>query len=795
MKGQRWASRITVVALLLLTIISAAVGGAYGWLSRSLPPSTGNIALPGLAAPVPVAFDHYGIPAISAKTRNDALRALGYVSARDRLFQMDLMRRKNTGRLAEIFGKAALSSDIRARTWGLARTARDVAAKLPPAHRQQFAAYADGINAFINSTTHLPYEFSLLGYRPKSWTIEDSFVVILGMFDMLTGWSEHEERMLTVMQQCLPQDVVEFLTPDTDRYTDLLRNHAASHRPPRPIPKASLAALLSRTTSTLPAAALVDLTESRLGSNAWAIGAAKTADGRAILANDMHLGLSLPNVWYRAEIHDGNTVTTGILLPGVPIFISGSNGRIAWGATNLSGDFLDLVRLEQNPDDPSQYRTPNGWQRYESATETILIKDADPVALPVRRTIWGPVAERQLLGGSVAIRWTALDTGTHNTALLDADRANSVQSAIELFNRAGGPQLNMLLADNQGHIGWTLMGRIPRRSGFDGSVSRSWADGRIGWKGYAAATELPRQIDPPQGFLVSANDRRFDKTYPYIVGRQFGGGYRAYRATQALQGMQKIGEKQLFKLQLDEQSDFYRYYQQLALAVLSNAALAKRPELREIRDYLTAWNGRAALDTRGLPLLLRFRATLAERVFAPFLQPCRTLDSDFKYHWTFIDTPLQALLNEKPSQLLPEPGKYRHWDEFIMQQLIDSAEQLRAEYPNTALADLTWGMVNKAQIGHPFSRAYSWLGPLLDMPADELAGCTECLRVATPYFGATERLVVSPAHLSEGILHMPGGQSGHPLSPHYRDQQPFWVKGEALGLLTGKAEQRLLLHP
>lgn len=223
--------RLAFAAFALFIIGLAAAAGGYWFLSRSLAQIDGEITVSGLSAPVSAASDRYGIPVISAKTRSDALRALGYLSARDRLFQMDLMRRKSAGRLAEIFGRAALNSDIRARTLGFSSKAHEIAAKLPPAHRQQLFAYAEGINAFIAGAQRLPYEFDILRYRPEPWRIEDSFLLILGMFDLLTGWTENEERMLTVMEDCLPQDVTAFLTPDTDRYTDSLLGHTESRRP------------------------------------------------------------------------------------------------------------------------------------------------------------------------------------------------------------------------------------------------------------------------------------------------------------------------------------------------------------------------------------------------------------------------------------------------------------------------------------------------------------------------------------------------------------------------------------
>jgi penicillin amidase len=772
----------------VVLIIIALVGGFLG-LQQSSAQLDGEVSLNKLSAPVTVTSDAHGIPVINANSHLDAVRSLGYLNARDRLFQMDLMRRKNAGRLAELFGQIALDSDIKMRTYGFYRLAKDIVNKLPADHKAYLQAYADGVNSFISSKA-LPFEFTVLGYQPEAWHVEDSILVALGMFDMLTAWTEEEERMLTVMEKTLPADMVAFLTPDTDRFTDSLLHNAPSARPATAIPVAALHAALAPS----PLADAVHLRDFFVGSNAWAVSGAKTHDGRAILANDMHLGLSVPTLWYRCEMVVDKARIAGVMLPGTPLLIAGSNEFIAWGNTNLSGDFLDLVSLDINPNNANEYKVGNNWQAFENRGESIAVKGEKNQQITVKHTIWGPVAQEPLLNKLVAIHWTALDSDTVNMDLMDLETAQTLEQAVSIANRAGVPQLNILLADNSGHIAWTVMGKIPQRYGNDGAVSRSWANGKVGWQGYVNADELPRQINPPEGVLVSANDRRLGTQYPYTIGRQFANGYRAYRITQRLNELTAINEWSLFELQLDTESEPYQFYQQLALSVLSPKRIAQQPELGELRDYLLAWNGKANTDSLGFALLVKFRQQLAKAVFTPFLTACKTADKDFDYSWTYIDTPLQALLTEKPATLLPD-SHYADWNAFILGQLLYSAEQLKAKHPDKPLAELTWGNVNIAKVKHPFSNAIPLLGWLLDMPENELAGCAACVRVVGAAFGASERLVVSPAHLDEGLLHIPAGQSAHPLSPYYRDQQAYWVHGLPLALLTGKSQHSLVFKP
>lgn len=789
--------KFAVYLLSVMTVLAIAGGGLAAWmLYRSLPQQDGETGLTSISGPVTVSADRHGVPLIEATNRLDAMRALGYVSARDRLFQMDLMRRKNAGRLAEIFGRRAVKSDRRSRVYGFSRVAQSAVAKMPAEHRRLLEAYAEGVNGYIEQTAALPFEFIALNYRPEPWKPEDSMLLVLGMYDTLTSGAESQERMLSVMEKTLPAEVLAFLTPGTDSLTDSLHQDNPA-RPPQPVPVAQLQSMLQRQ-SQQPGqqlAGLVRLQNAIAGSNAWVVGSSKTSDGRAILANDMHLGISAPNIWHHVEIRYRDTHASGVMLPGLPVLVAGSNGEIAWGATNLGGDFLDLVRLEVNADNPGEYRAGNGWQAFKQIGETISIKGGQPLHLTVYDTQWGPVSEQRLLGQQVAVHWAALDDNIVNLNLLDLDQAGSLQQAISTVNRSGGPQLNILLADRHGHIAWTLMGQIPKRFGNDGAISRSWADGSVGWDGYIEESLMPRIVDPAEGFLVSANDRRLGGNYPYVIGHAFAPGYRAYRITNQLRAMQDAGEQSLFALQLDADGGFYGFYHQLAIKLLSPEAVQSDPELGPIRDYLLAWNGRADAQSLGFALLIRFRERLTDAVFTPFLSSCREADAGFHYFWWYSDTPLQALLTEKAPELLPDSTHYRDWDHFILDQLKYSARQLQAEYPGVPLPELTWGKLNKAKFSHPLSGISALLGALLDMPNDELSGCPICVRATTPKFGASERLVVSPAHMEEGILHMPGGQSGHPLSPHYRDQQPYWVNGWGLPFLSGEPKHRLLLKP
>lgn len=761
--------------------------------AQSLPVLDGEAKLPGLAAPAAVEFDGLAIPTVDAQSREDAYRILGLLHARDRLFQMDLMRRKSAGRLAEILGERALPVDRAQRMYQFQKVAESIVGQLPSEQQAALKAYTDGVNAHIKSAQEFPPEFRFLHYRPEDWRPEDSLLVALGMFQTLSD-QERDERMLTAMDRLLPPEVTAFLTPDTDEYTQTLLGGDESRRPPRPVPAESIAKLVDEARGRSLKLSSVEPEPMSIGSNNWAVNGTKTADGRAMIADDMHLPLGIPNVWYRARLRYAGREISGVTLPGVPVVVVGSNARVAWGFTNVDGDFLDLVKLEINPADPSEYRTPDGWRRFETRTEAIRVKDGEPAEVALKSTVWGPVSPETLGGEPVALRWTALDPKAVNLGLLDMDGANTLETAMAVLNRAGAPPQNVVLADDRGRIGWTYMGFFPNRKGLDGSVSLSWADGRAGWEGYIPPEALPRLIDPPGGYIATANNRLLGKGYPYAIGHSFSHGYRAYRIRQQLAAKNPLTEADLLALQLDTTSEFYEFYRRLALALLEHETARKDPVLVEAELVIRQWNGRLDPDSRGIGLLVRWRKDLAEAVFAPLVNRCTEQVPDFSYRWREQETPLRALLSERIPQTLPD-RRYADWQNFLLAALKQSIVDLQRENGATRIGDLTWGRVNTVRIRHPFSRAAEPAGWVLDMPETPGACNSFCLKVLHDIHGASERLVVSPGHPEDGILHMPGGQSGHPFSPHYRDQQGAWMEGRPLPFLPGKTEHRLKLMP
>ncbi len=796
----------TSLFILLFSVIAIVL--IYINFRTSLPVVDGTITFPELQQPVQVELDNHAIPTISAKTDLDAFKALGYLTARERLFQMDLMRRKSAGRLSEIFGKAAVEIDIQQRHLQLERAAQSIKQHLPKDQLDAIHAYVAGVNTAITQIQTLPFEFLVLRYKPELWRVEDSLLVALSMFQVLSS-AQESERMLSVMQQALPSDVIAFLTPDVDQYESVLTGGNESWRPQQPIPVEALSKLLSKSTSTaginseLPdnqnllthSFAPIRSDDIAPGSNGWAVAGSKTKDNRAILANDMHLPLRVPNIWYRATIKYTGHIITGVTLPGLPLMIAGTNNHIAWGYTNAYVDLVDLVKIEINPKNPNQYRSPEGWENFKHHQEQIITKDEQPTTIDIRSTRWGPISQRTLLGSPVALKWTALDPLAVNLGLLYLHTTTTLEQAVKVMNNAGGPPQNAMLADNSGRIAWTLMGKIPKRRGFDGSISHSWANDNIGWIGYLEPDLLPRVIDPASGFLATANNRTIGKAYPFKLGHNSQASFRAWRINQRLQQMHSISEQDMLGLQLDTHTEFYRYYQNLALSVLTPSITSNKPSRKVLRDYLASWDGKAEINSTGFPVLFEFRKALALAILPSYYQYCLAIQTDFKFSWSKKETPIRQLLNAKIPATLPQQNKYASWDALILDTLEHVTNELQQKYQINNLNNLTWGRVNIVKNSHPFSYNLPILGSFLDMPQNPLSGCPYCVRVVYGQFGASERFAVSPGHLEQGIIHMPTGQSGHPLSGHYADQQSYWEQGKALPFISRDIAHQFELVP
>lgn len=792
LEAMRRLGALTVAALL------AGTAALYGIVRLPLPEANGSHVLPTLGDAVVVEFDSVGVPHIHAMSRADAYAALGYATARDRLFQMDMLRRKAGGRLAELFGSALVKEDSWSRTMGFERLAGAILRQLPAEQQAAVTAYAAGVNQAMRDAPAWPWEFAALAYAPEPWRPQDSILVALNLADL--SYSADQERAASVMRAALPEAVVELLTPDSDCYNEMLAPRTPERCASGALPARELEQLMREAAGRERAAGLVQNERTPRGSNGWVVAPGKTRDGRAILANDMHLSLETPNIWYRADLAYGSWRVEGLTLPGLPMVVTGTNGRVAWGMTSVEGDFADLVRLRRDLAEPSKYRAPDGARDFSTRVERIAVRGAAEIALQVKETVWGPVLPEPLLGEEVALRWTMLDPVATNLDLMDMDRIATAADAAPLMRGAGVPPLNALLADNTGSIIWTLMGKIPKRRGLNGLFAEFWDDGGVGWDGYYSQEELPSIVDPPSGYIVNANQRMLGAAdFAPKIGHDYSGGFRAWRINQRLSELSRVDEKDMAALQLDASTEFYRYYQTLALRALKASESGNHEESVALIHALEAWDGRAEDKSLGLPLLVEFRKSLTEAVLSPLLARCHALDPSFVYDWSNADVPVRRIIDGGRAEFLPERDTHRDWERFLRATLMESARRLAQSNGRSAVADLSWGEANRVEIRHPLAVAAPFLASFLNMPRVPVAGCRQCVRF---YFaeagrssGANVRMVVAPGRESEGLMQMAAGQSGQFGSPHYADQEVDWVAGRSRPFRETKFDGRMILTP
>jgi penicillin amidase len=458
------------------------------------------------------------------------------------------------------------------------------------------------------------------------------------------------------------------------------------------------------------------------------------------------------------------------------------------------GDWNDLVVIEADPADPNRYLTPQGSRAFEHHLERIGVKGGPDEALDVVSTIWGPVVDKDHRGRSRSLRWTAHDPEAINSGLRRLEQARTLVEALQIAQQAGIPPQNFVSADATGQIGWTLTGRIPRRVGFDGQVPTSWADGTRRWDGYLRPEEYPQIIDPPSGRLWTANARVVNGGMLARIGDSgYANGYRARQIRDGLLALERATPQDMMRIQLDDRALFLTRWRKVLLDALKDQAIANHPARRELKTYVQNWGGRASIDSVGYRAVRTFHSLLERQVFGALTARCLAADPRFDFFFAARqrEGPLWKLISERPIHLLsPE---FKSWDEQILVAV--DAMLLSLASDGSDLAKRTWGERNRSRIQHPISRAMPVLQRFLDMPSEPLPGDVNMPRVQAPDQGASERLVVSPGDEENGFFHMPGGQSGHPLSPYYRAGHSAWAHGEQTPFISGQIAHRLTLIP
>ena len=535
-------------AIALLLAGSLALVSWFAW--RPLPKRSGSLQA-AVSKPVSVSFDTLGVPHIRAATLEDALFVQGYVTAQDRLFQMDLLRRFTAGELAEVFGPAALEADRESRRLRLRRIAEDAYTRLPPADRAAFAAYTRGVNAFIASDLDkLPLEFTLAGYQPRPWSVVDSLLVCLSMFrDLTTTWKD----------EVVKRSMLAAGNPAKVNYLFPVRSGAE----PQP------------------------------GSNAWAIAGSRTASGKPLLSNDMHLAMSIPGIWYMTHLQAPGLDVAGVALPGAPGIIVGHNQRIAWGITNLGFDVQDLY-LEKFDDRTGRYLFRGQVEQAHTEREIIRVKGQQPTEVTTWITRHGPIFYSEG-ADRMALRWMVAEPGMIQYPVLDIDRAQNWQQFTAALERFPGPGSNFVYADVDGNIGYHAAGKLPIRHGYAGDVPVDGSSGDFEWDGVIPFDQLPSAFNPPSGLIATANQNPFPADYPYPVNGNFAAPYRVRQIRNRISARKGWHAQDLLAVQKDVYDGFREFLARQLVAAYEKRH-AHNPGLDPAVAMLKQWNGQMDQD-------------------------------------------------------------------------------------------------------------------------------------------------------------------------------------------------------
>src|SRR5579864_504449 len=817
------ASRILLgLFFAVLVLLAGALSYAYYVAHSALPQLDGRVQIRSLAEKVTVTRDGHGVPTIEAANLEDLFFAQGYVTAQDRLWQMDVMRRFGSGELSEILGDALLKLDREQRILGIRAAARKSLQTANPRDRSFFEAYARGVNAYIAAHgNRLPIEFRILHYTPKPWLAEDSLVIANEMVkdlnyhyffdalsrekiqaklgpeltaDLYVNRSWHD-RPPTVMREDLNQPDNNTGNPDDEDDDDSPDNSVT--RGKNPAQKTLQIEALSE--QAFPAEGMPVN-----GSNDWVVSGTHTVTGKPLLSNDMHLGHQMPNLWYEAHLHCGTLDVAGVTLPGMPYVIVGHNQRIAWGFTNVGPTVTDVYI--ENFNDQGAYQTPSGWVQPEHRIEVIHIKGKPDVSVDVRVTRHGPVITDLVPGETrpLALRWTLYDS--LHIPFFDVDAAQNWDEFRRAFSQLDAPGQNVVYADVDGNIGYQTTGKIPIRASGDGSLPESGADNAHEWTSYIPFEKLPTIYNPPSGILATANARITPDNYPNSISMEWEAPWRTARIYHVLESGRQFSAADMLALQTDIHSEADLFAAERFVYAVDHASKPSA-RVKQAADLMRGWDGRMEASSAAPTIAENAIRELRRMLLEPKLgsapnEKQHESDSelykedehtsvDWKtYSWLQRSVWLENVLLHRPKRWLPD--KYPNYDELLTAALEAAVNDPQAPKD---LASWHWGSFNAVKIQHPILGRIPlinhWSGP----GTKEQSGSGYSVKAVTRYHGPSERFTANLADLDQSTLNTVTGQGGNFLSPYYMDQWKAWYEGTTFTLpFSAKAVAAATTH-
>ncbi len=737
---------LKAVNVLIVVLLATALAATYWYAWRPLPQRSGSIEAP-VAAAVSVSFDALGEPHIRAASQRDALTVQGYVTAQDRLWQMDSLRRYASGTLAEVLGPAALDTDRDLRRLRLRRLAEAAYVRFSTADRAALAAYTLGVNEFI--ATHrdnLPIEFTLLGYQPRPWSVIDSLLVGLYMFrDLTTSWRDE------VVKRAMLTD------GDPAKVNFLFAERSGNEPAP--------------------------------GSNAWAIAGSHTASGKPLLSNDMHLAYSLPGIWYMAHLQAPGLDVAGVTIPGLPGVVVGHNQHIAWGITNLQFDVQDLY-VEKLDDRTGRYLYQGHIEQARAEREIIEVKGARPIEVATWVTRHGALF---IVDGAehIALRWTAAEPGLFQFPILDIDRAENWQQFTTALSRWVGPGSNFLYADTGGNIGYHAAGMLPKRRGYAGDLPVDGSSGNFDWDGFIPFDQLPSAFNPASGIIASANQNPFPADYPYPVNGNFAPTPRILRIREMLGAHNGWRAADMLGVQGDIYSAFSKFLAAQVVAAVDKRG-AHNVSLDPAVALLRAWNGRMDKDLAA-PFLMALVYQHVRSSVADVASPGKGQ----VYEFNMGPAVVEKLLRERPD------GWFQDYDAMLLRALMDALDEGK-RIQGRDVQRWRYGNYLRVEIDHPVIHPALGKLPVIGKALDffeigpvPMSGSSTTVRQTSRALSPSMRMNADLGDWDRSLLNIQTGQSGQPLSSHYKDEwnDHYNVRSYSMQYGTVVAKQTLEFRP
>jgi len=762
---------------LIAVLIVSIVVGVYLYLHSTLPEYEGNLAAGGITGEVEIIRDSFGMPHIYAASDEDAAFALGYCMAQDRLFQMELVRRSVTGRLSEILGKRFIDVDRLFRTITAQKSLDQVFAEQSPEVTAIMEAYAAGINDYLSRHEgNLPFEFALLGFKPEPWKASDEMAALYYMAWAL-NFSFHSELLYSaVIDKVGPELAGEIFVAYPAGAPTILSDRPLSSVPIRLLETIEQARVITGAVFTG-------------ASNNWVVSGGKSETGLPLLANDMHLGLIIPGIWYEAHLVTPQVNVSGVVLPCVPVVVAGANEHIAWGFTNVMADDADFYEEKINPDDSNQYAFMDAWEEMTIRHDSIAVRDSDAVPITIRITRHGPIIDDVIKSDSlvfsrhpIAMRWTITDAGDEALALYRVNRATSIDDVEKAAALHKCPGQNWVYADDQGNIGfWAAVG-IPIRDGFVGDRILPGWDGRHEWSGYVPTEQQPHAKNPPEGWIATANNKHVGGEYPYVISNCYAPPDRFVRISQLLNEKAKLGVADFARMQADVYLVMAEVWTPKILSALDGAPWDEHR--KEALDSLRQWDYNADADR------------VAPAVYHVIIQ--RVLDNTFKdrlgdslyHHWLgnvdIVYNSLQNLITNKQSQWFDKAATpaVETFNSVIVTSFDEAIEYLDSTLGDD-VGDWTWGKLHSLTLSHPVGAKIPVLGGFMNVGPFPMGGSSNSVnaglyRLTNPWrmlAGSSQRHIFDLGNMKNSLRITPTGISGNFVSDHYDDQTDLWRTG------------------